>query len=139
MSRAIRARQIDFYFHNSGDPNGAGIQAAQGRDLVFLNMDNDVKKLLADMNFKPCAIPGGIYKGNPKPTYSMGLSGVLLTTTKMDAKTVYSLLKIMSSNLKTLGSVHKIYKKWKPSVGAAHMGVPMHPGAKRFYKEAGAL
>ncbi len=139
MSRAIRARQIDFYFHNSGDPNGAGIQAAQGRNLVFLNMDNDVKKLLADLNFKPCAIPGGIYKGNPKPTYSMGLSGVLLTTTKMDAKTVYSLLKIMSANLKTLGSVHKIYKKWKPSVGAAHMGVPMHPGAKRFYKEAGAL
>ena len=64
-SRAIRAKQIDFYFHNSGDPNGAGIQAALGRDITFLKMSSKVRKMLLDDGMSPCVIPGGIYKGNP--------------------------------------------------------------------------
>ena len=46
----------------------------------------------------------------------MGLSGVMLTTDKMDQKTVYNILKIAAANTKTLGSVHKIYKAWTPSL-----------------------
>ncbi len=139
MSRAIRARQIDFYFHNSGDPNGAGIQAALGRNLVFLDMSDDVKKMLAGHGFTPCQIPGGIYRGNPNPKDSMGLSGVLLTTTKMSADVVYSILKIAKDELKFLGGVHKIYKSWDPKKAGMKIGVPLHEGAKRFYKEIGAL
>ncbi len=139
MSRAIRARQIDFYFHNSGDPNGAGLQAALGRNLVFLDLEPDVKKLLAGLGFTPCQIPGGLYRGNPKPKDSMGLSGVLLTTDKMDPQVVYTMLKIANDNRKHLGNVHKIYKKWNAKVGRTNLGIPLHAGAKRFYKEAGVL
>ena len=138
MSRAIRARQIDFYFHNSGDPNGAGIQAALGRNLVFLDMANDVKEMLASHGFTPCQIPGGIYKGNPKPKDSMGLSGVLLTTTKMSADVVYSILKIAKDEQKFLSGVHKIYKRWNPKKAGMNIGLPLHEGAKRFYQEIGA-
>lgn len=137
MSRAIRSRQIDFYFHNSGDPNGAGIQAALGRDLRFLRMEDDMKKMLASNGFTPCIIPGGIYKGNPNPTSSMGLNGVLLTTDKMDANVVYNMLKIASENKKFLTGVHKIYKAWNPMKSGKDIGVPLHPGAKRFYTEIG--
>ena len=137
MSRAIKARQLDFYFHNSGDPNGAGIQAALGRNLVFLDMSDDVKKMLAGHGFTSCQIPGGMYRGNPKPKDSMGLFGVLLTTTKMSADVVYSILKIASQERKFLGGVHKIYKRWDPKKAGMHLGVPLHDGAKRFYKEIG--
>jgi len=139
MSRAIRARQIDFYFHNSGDPNGAGIQAALGRSLRFLKMDADVKKMLADAGFSPCQIPGGVYKGSPNPTSSMGASGVLLTTDAMDPNVVYNMLKIMNGNRKQLGHVHKIYKAWNAKLGMTNLGVELHPGAERFYKEEGVL
>ncbi len=139
MSRAIRSRQIDFYFHNSGDPNGAGIQAALGRNLTFLKMEPDVKKLLAGHGFTPCKIPGGIYKGSPNDTASMGLSGVLLTTDKMDPNVVYNILKITNGNRKHLGNVHKIYKRWTAKIGMTNVGIALHPGAKRFYKEAGVM
>ena len=137
MSRAIRSRQIDFYFHNSGDPNGAGIQAALGRDLRFLRMEDDMKKMLAKNGFSDCVIPGGMYKGNPNPTSSMGLNGVLLTTDKMDANVVYDMLKITAANTKFLTGVHKIYGKWNAKTAGKGVGVPMHPGAKRFFKEIG--
>jgi hypothetical protein len=138
-SRAIRAKQIDFYFHNSGDPNGAGIQAALGRDITFLKMSSKVKKMLLDDGMSPCVIPGGIYKGNPNDTESMGVTGMLLTTDKMSSDTVYKMLKIANSNMKKLAGVHKIYKNWTPKIGADVAGLPLHDGAKRFFKEAGAL
>lgn len=138
MSRAIRSRQIDYYFHNSGDPNGAGLQAALGRNLVFLDMADDVKKMLAGHGFTPCQIPGGMYKGNPEPKDSMGLSGVLLTTTKMSADVVYTILKIAKDEQKFLSGVHSIYKKWDPKKAGMNVGAPLHEGAKRFYKEIGA-
>ena len=84
-------------------------------------------------------IPGGIYKGNAKDTQSMGLSGLLLTTDKMSADTVYNVLKIAQANIKTLGSVHKIYKKWTPKLAAAVGKLPLHPGAIKYYKEVGAI
>ena len=138
-SRAIRAKQIDFYFHNSGDPNGAGIQAALGRDLTFMKLSGKVKKMLLDDGMSPCKIPGGIYKGNPNDTESMGVTGMLLTTDKMSSDTVYNMLKIANKNMKKLAGVHKIYKNWTPKIGADVGGLPLHDGAKRFFKEAGAL
>ncbi|MBT6361150.1 MAG: TAXI family TRAP transporter solute-binding subunit [Rhodospirillaceae bacterium] len=139
MSRAIRSKQIDIYFHNSGDPQGAGLQAALGRDLKFMGMSDNVKKMLATHGYTPCVIPGGIYKGNDKDTHSMGLSGVLLTTDKMSADTVYSLLKTIKNNKKALSAVHKIFKKWDPKRGAGVKGLPFHKGAVKFYKEMGVM
>jgi TRAP transporter TAXI family solute receptor len=139
MSRAIRSKQIDIYHHNSGDPQGAGIQATIGRDIKFGSMSGNVKKHLASHGWTPCTIPGGIYKGNDKGTESMGLSGVLLTTDKMSADTVYSLLKIVAENKKGLSAVHKIFKKWDPKRGAGVKGLAYHPGAVKFYKEMGAM
>jgi TRAP transporter TAXI family solute receptor len=138
-SRAIRSGQIDIYFHNSGDPNGAGIQAALGRPLTFLRMTDNIKTMLDGHGYAPCVIPGGIYKGNDKDTHSMGLSGVLLTTDKMKADRVYDMLKIIAANKKTLGAVHKIYKTWTPAFGAKVGKLPLHAGAERFYKEVGAI
>jgi TRAP transporter TAXI family solute receptor len=139
MSRAIRSKQVDIYFHNSGDPQGKGIQAALGRDLTFMKMSGNVKKMLATHGYTPCVIPGGIYKGIDKDTHSMGLSGVLLTTDKMSAKTVYNLLKTVKSSKKMLSSVHKIFKKWDPKRGAGVKGLPFHKGAVKFYKEEGVM
>lgn len=139
MSRAIRSSQIDIYHHNSGDPQGAGLQAALGRDLRFGHMSDNVKKHLATHGYTPCVIPGGIYKGNDKDTHSMGLSGVLLTRDVMSADTVYNLLKTIASSKKELTAVHKIFKKWDPKRGADLKGLPFHPGAVKFYKEMGVM
>ena len=96
-------------------------------------------EILIDTRMSPCKIPGGIYKGNPNDTESMGVTGMLLTTDKMSSATVYNMLKLANSNMKKLSGVHKIYKNWTPKIGADVGGLPLHDGAKRFFKEAGAL
>lgn len=136
-SRAISSRNIDMYVHNSGIPNGAGLRAHLSRDLTFMDMSPSVKKMLISHQFQECTIPGGTYKGAKTDKHSMGASGMLLTTDKMSSKTVYNMLKIAHSNTKTLKNVHKIFKKWTPKLASQELGVPMHPGALKYYKEAG--
>jgi TRAP transporter TAXI family solute receptor len=138
-SDAIRSGQVDIYFHNSGDPNAAGIKAALGRKLTFLDASEKLKSTLAGAGFSPCVIPGGVYANVDKEHASMGALGVLMAHESVDAAVVYELLKTINANIKTLGGAHKIFASWTPSYGAAQYGLPMHPGAEKFYKEAGAL
>ena len=115
------------------------MQAALGRSIRFLKLEDDVKKILEGAGFSACTIPAGIYSGIDQPTHSVGANGVLLTTAQMDAGVVYKTLKLIAENQKFLGGVHKIYKKWTPKAASKDLGAPLHPGAIRFYKEKGAL
>ena len=138
-SRQIRSRSIDFYTHNAGIPNAAGLQAHLARDLTFLNMSDKTKAHLMKAGFEPCVIPGGTYKGAKKDKHSVGTSGLVMGTDKTSNKLVYSFLKISWENKKTLGQVHKIFKKWTLKRASSDLGIPFHPGAIKFYKEKGLM
>ena len=138
-SRQIRSRGIDFYFHNSGIPNAGGIQAHLSRDLKFLAMSDNTKAGLIKAGFAKCVIPGGIYKGAPGDTHSVGTNGVVIATDKTPTDLVYNFLKIAHANSKFLGNVHKIFKSWTKKKASADLGIPKHPGAIKYYKEMGLM
>jgi len=52
-------------------------------------------------------------------------------------RSVYTMTKQIAENTKTLGTVAKDILKLKPDAMAADIGVKFHPGAAKFYKEAG--
>jgi len=136
-SQAFQARQIDFYFHNAGVPNAAGIQATIGRPTIFLDMPAEVVKHLAKFGLVPATIPANTYKGQDKPVHTVGDHGFLLTTTKMEPATVYSLLKIMHENKTFLVGVHGLFKRMDPKTSWKGISIPLHEGARRFYTEQG--
>jgi TRAP transporter TAXI family solute receptor len=138
-SEQMRSGQVDIYFHNSGDPNAAGVEASIGRELTFMNPSDTLKTTLADAGFSPCVIPGGIYENVDEDHPSMGALGVLMAHEDTDPEVVYALLKSIHDNIDRLGGVHKIFSTWTPEYGNAEYGVPLHPGAEKFYKEVGVI
>lgn len=138
-SEQMQSGQVDIYFHNSGDPNAAGIQAALGRDLTFMDPSDTLKTTMADAGFGACVIPGGMYENIDEDHPSMGARGVLMAHEDTDPEVVYALLNVINDNIDTLGNTHAIFKGWTPEYGAADYGLPFHPGAEKFYKEKGVL
>ena len=138
-SRQIRSRSIDFYNHNSGIPNAAGIQAHLSRDLTFLEMSEGVRGALIKAGFNDCEIPGGLYKGAPEAVKSVGTSGIVIGTDKTPDTLVYAFVKTAWENRKTLHEVHKIFKTWDLEKASVDLGVPFHPAAVKFYKEQGVM
>lgn len=136
-SRDYRGKQIDVFFHNAGAPNAAGLQAILGRPTVFMEMSKPVVEKLKQLGFSEMSIPANTYKGISKDAHSVGDSGVLLTTDKMNPAVVYSLLKITHESKKTLVNVHSTFKGMDPKTSWKGTGVPLHEGAKRYYSEQG--
>jgi TRAP-type uncharacterized transport system substrate-binding protein len=49
------------------------------------------------------------------------------------------MVKTMAAHISDMAAVNKDIKTLTPKGMAEDIGVPFHPGARKFYKEAGAL
>jgi uncharacterized protein len=85
-------------------------------------------------------IPAGTYKDiGAVPTVAVGAQWV--TSSKVSADVVYEVTKAMwSAKTRTaLDTGHAKGKVITPATALQGLGIPLHPGAERFYKEAGIL
>jgi TRAP transporter TAXI family solute receptor len=81
------------------------------------------------------AAPGTGVKGE---THVIGYPLHLVTSSKLSEKAVYTIVKAWWDNLAELQTLHPLFKRWEKKYQAlTNFTVPYHPGAVRFYKEAG--
>lgn len=72
-------------------------------------------------------------------TYVIGYPLQLASSTKVGEKTVATLVKVWWDNLAELQTIHPLFKSWtKEHQVISNFTIPYHPGAVKFYKEAGA-
>ena len=133
---------LDAFFQTTGYPQGTLTELASTNGFELLAIDGaEADKLRAQFKFFAAdEIPEGTYKGVAGvKTLSVGAQWV--TSAKMDAELVYQVTKGLWSD-KTRGVLdagHAKGKSIQKATALAGLGVPLHPGAERFYKEAGLL
>lgn len=87
--------------------------------------------------YKKQIIPAGTYPGNTKDTITMRFQVGFMTRAEMPEDFVYELVKIYHQHLDEVKEFHPEFKRQlslENSVSVLIM--PIHPGAKRYYKEA---
>ena len=134
---------LDAFFFTGGSPAGAIAElAASGAGIELVAIDGPQADALRRTSsfFAPDTIPAGTYKDvGAVKTLAVGAQWV--TSDKADANVVYDIVKKLYSaeGQQALGAGHakgKFITKENAVLGA---GIPFHPGAERFYKEAGLL
>ena len=80
-------------------------------------------------------VPGGIYKGNDKDVPTVSVMSMLAARSDLEADIVYSILKAMYGDLEQLRKAHAKFKNIAAETGLVGMSVPLHPGAKKYFKE----
>jgi len=83
-------------------------------------------------------IPASLYKTD-KDEKVVGVSNLLIVNSKMDEKTAYDITKALYSHLDELAAYHASIKEVKLEHAANVAGVPLHPGAVKFFKEKGLI
>jgi TRAP transporter TAXI family solute receptor len=63
----------------------------------------------------------------------------LITHSEVPDDTVYAMTKLLFENLDTLAAAHAAAKAIDPAKALDGMPLPLHPGAERYYREAGVL
>lgn len=138
--------QLDAYFYAAGTPVAAMIQLDNTKGMELYNWtDAEVKQANATVPYYiPSTIPAGTYPGVDYDVNTVAVSGILVTNANVDEELIYGVTKAMWSNTarKLLDNGHpkgKVITMETALEGIDGIGVPLHPGAERFYREAGLL
>jgi len=85
-------------------------------------------------------IPGGMYRGNPNDARTFGVAATAVVSAGMSADTVYTVVKSVFENFIVFKTLHPAFKGLrKKEMIREGLSAPLHPGAVRYYKEAGLM
>jgi TRAP transporter TAXI family solute receptor len=112
------------------------LQAA--REIKFFEQTDIYDKMLKlNPSYKLITLPKGTYPKQDKDLRVIGFSTHVIVSCKLPADQVYAMTKAIAQSTGMLATVAKAIATLKPDGMAADIGVPFHPGAAKFYKEAG--
>ena len=75
-----------------------------------------------------------------KPVKMLGFDYLVIVGSKVSNEITYKAAKAIHLNKKALISAHGVFRGYEPKLIAKKgLGVPFHPGAAKYYKEAGLL
>ncbi len=133
---------LDAFFSVSGWPNGAISELAvtTGIDLVPIagpEADGLVKKFSF---FATDAIPDDAYKNTPG-VKTVSVNALWVTSIKQSEALIYAITAALwnANTRKLLDSGHAKGKVIRLEDALKGMGIPLHPGAEKFYKEKGII
>ena len=87
----------------------------------------------------PFEIPANTYKGQDEAVQTFGVAQVIFTDKDADEEMIYQFTKNFWENLDALQEANSSFRGMTPELGAKAYGMEMHPGAKRYFEEAGVL
>jgi uncharacterized protein len=133
---------LDAYFQTTGFPQGTLTELASTNGFDLLSLDGpEAAKLQAQYTFfAKDEIPAGTYKDVAGvKTLSVGAQWV--TSAKIDTDLVYEITKALWSDKTraTLDAGHAKGKAIRKDTALLGIGIPLHAGAEKFYKEVGFI
>ncbi|GIT91342.1 hypothetical protein JANAI62_17980 [Jannaschia pagri] len=138
--------QLDAYFYAAGWPVSAMVQLATTKGMELHSFtDEDLTKINELIPaYIPSSIPAGVYEGVDYEVKTPAVSALLVVSSELPEDLVYGITAAMwnDNTRKLLDNGHAKGKQITPDTaldGIAALGVPLHAGAERFYREAGLL
>jgi len=142
QNRALCDNDVDAIIFEAGHPNGLTQEATTGCQARLVRVAGpQIDRLLAaHPYFVASAIPGGIYDGNPSDVETIGTQAVLLTSSDQSDELAYAVVKAVFENFADFRRLHPALAKLtiKDMVPSSSV-IPIHPGALRYYREAGLI
>ncbi len=138
-SLALIDNKIDAFFYTVGNPSEAISMAADATDIRLINIDSpDIQSFVsAYPPFIMTMVPRGTYRGMEQDVITFGVKATVVTRHDMPDETVYRFTKAVFSHLEQLKSSHPALQELTPAKMLEGLSAPLHPGAKRFYREMG--
>jgi len=138
---ALRDNKVDGYFYMVGHPTANIKDASNSVDVAITPVVGpEVDKMIKDNPyFAKADVPAGLYKGIDAPVPTFGVKAVLVTSTDVSDKAVYTLVKAILENFDAFKKLHPAYANITKESLLDGLSAPQHEGAKKYFKEAGLL
>ena len=138
---AFQNGEVDAIFFIAGAPerNLLELAVTQGAKIVSIEGEGIDKLLETHKYYVPYVIPAGTYAGQEEDVNTIAVKYVITARDDMDAELVYSFMKIAFDNKNEIAEETARDAETDLKMLQQGITIPLHPGAEKYYKEAGAL
>ena len=141
--KALCDGKIDAFGYSVGFPNGAMENAAScGAKALPINLKGSEVQGLIDgaAYYAKAVIPKGTYTGQKKDVTTFGVKATVVTSANVSDELVSLVVKAVMENFDDFKKQHPAFASLKKEdMIAAGLSAPLHPGAIKYYKEAGLM
>lgn len=136
---SLKVGSVDIGLVPGAIPNAYTIQLLEAKKFNLISIDKEKLTAIAKENpfMIPLTIPAGTYKGQDKDIHTMGYTMSLFVRTDLPDKVIYDVVKAIFSHHDEFAKVHPLAKKFTVKGACEDPVIPVHPGAIKYYKEAG--
>lgn len=142
QASALCDNKIDAMVYTVGHPSGAIKEATTSCDSKLVTVTGSVINGLITEHpyYRSATIPGGMYRGNADDVETFGVGATFVTSTSVPDEVVYQVVKAVFENFDTFRNLHPAFRHLKKEdMVKSGLSAPLHPGAAKYYKEAGLM
>ncbi|PKL01925.1 MAG: hypothetical protein CVV55_07080, partial [Synergistetes bacterium HGW-Synergistetes-2] len=141
VAEALKVGDSQAHIWTTNAPNAQVTDMIRSGKVGLIGIEKEkIAEIVAKFpHYAPAVIPGGVYEGYADPIPVVAAVGSLLTYEDMPEDVIYKITKMLHSNTKFLRERLNYFDNFNLDLALAGMAVPLHPGAKKFYIEAGLI
>lgn len=131
-------RQFDWVSFMGTVPQPSYFELLEARPSKLVDISDDVRQQLVDKyGFAKYDIPAGTYPGQDEEWSALGFPMVVFTTADVSEDVVYGMTKQVAENKDRMLKAAAAFENWEPKDMTEALGIELHPGAARYYREQG--
>jgi uncharacterized protein len=119
-------------------PASSVMDLATSRRIRVLDLKDSVEPMRKiNSGYVAVPLPANTYPNQPAAMTKIGYAAHLIVSCKLPEDRVYTMMRAIQDNMRDLVAVNKAMDGITPAAMGEDIGVPFHPGAKKFYVERG--
>jgi len=135
----MKNRQLDATLQSSGLGVASIRDLSNALKVTFVAVPADIVAKIGDPAYQAVHIPAKTYDDQPTALPTVAINNLLVTHDKVPNEVVYMMTRQLFSNLPVLANAHSAIKSFNPANALKGLPMPLHPGAEKYYREAGLL
>jgi len=135
----IKNRQLDATLLSSGLGVAAVRDLATAVKVKLIPIPADVVAKIGEAAYTTGVIPANTYNGQTGDVPTVTVRNFLVTHEGVSTDSVYKKTKVMFENLDAMVAAHAAAKAIDPKTAGIGAPAPLHPGAEKYYREAGLI
>jgi TRAP transporter TAXI family solute receptor len=135
----IKNRQLDVTLQSAGLGVASIRDLATSVKITVVSIPAELTAKIGDPAYQAGMIPANTYTGQTEAVPTVTVRNFLVTHDGVPADVVYQMTKSLFTNLDQMVAAHSAAKGIVPAEAPKNPPAPLHPGAEKYYREAGLL
>ncbi len=138
---AMKDKKIDAFFCTAGTPTTAVVDLSSQNDITVVPIDEDKIAALCEKYpfYTSYTIGKDTYNGMTEDVKTLAVKATFIVRNDLDETLVYNMTKALFENKDEITVGHAKGSELDAAAAVQGASVPFHPGAEKYFKEAGVL